>query len=74
MKRKFEEVMYQFGSSPGVELLKKRANECIEQEKERFWNIDNKDEAEAQRLKAKHFEDFWNDLQCFITNTINQKK
>lgn len=67
------EVMSQFESSPGFELFKKRAKESIEQEKTKFWNIENKDEAETQRLKAIHFEDFWNDLQCFIINMINQK-
>ncbi len=63
------QVMSEFSSSPGFELLTKRAKKIISDEKDAFWKIEDKVEAEAKRLRAKDFADFWALLECYIINS-----
>ena len=56
---------------PAFVKLKAKAEDIIKNEQDKFWKIQDRDEAEMQRMVASHYKDFWETLMVYIKNSQN---
>jgi hypothetical protein len=56
---------------PAFRKLRERAEDIIKTEQDKFWKIEDRDEAEVQRMKASYYKDLWETLVVYIKNSQN---